>query len=41
VSDTAVWQEYLEAVIKERVEWRDLYRACQDLDTSGYSVSGA
>ncbi|MCS7482167.1 AAA family ATPase [Umezawaea endophytica] len=41
VSDSAVWQEYLEAVIKERVEWRDLYRACQDLDTSGYTVSGA
>ncbi len=41
VSDSAVWQEYLESVIKERVEWRDLYRACQDLDTSGYTVSGA
>ncbi|ROP39209.1 ATP-binding protein [Saccharothrix texasensis] len=31
VSDAAAWQEYLEAVVKERVEWRDLYRACQDL----------
>ncbi|MEU5691000.1 AAA family ATPase [Actinosynnema sp. NPDC020468] len=31
VSDTAAWQEYLEAVVKERSEWRDLYRACQDL----------
>ncbi|NUU21021.1 MAG: AAA family ATPase [Streptomycetaceae bacterium] len=30
VSDTAAWQEYLEAVVKERAEWRDLYRACQD-----------
>lgn len=41
VSDTAAWHEYLEAVVKERADWRDLYRACQDLDTSGYSVSGA
>lgn len=31
VSDTAAWQEYLEAVVKERAEWRDLYRACRDL----------
>ncbi|MEU4442492.1 AAA family ATPase [Actinosynnema sp. NPDC050801] len=31
VSDTAAWQEYLEAVVKERAEWRDLYRACQDM----------
>ncbi|MFT7835413.1 AAA family ATPase [Saccharothrix sp. BKS2] len=31
VSDTAAWQEYLEAVVKERSEWRDLYRACRDL----------
>ncbi|WP_447005077.1 ATP-binding protein [Saccharothrix isguenensis] len=30
VSDTAAWREYLEAVVKERSEWRDLYRACQD-----------
>ncbi|GAA0611795.1 AAA family ATPase [Kutzneria viridogrisea] len=37
VSDTAAWQEYLEAVVKERPEWRDLYRACHDLDTSGYA----
>jgi MoxR-like ATPase len=32
VSDTAAWQEYLEAVVKERKEWRDLYRACRELD---------
>ena len=31
VSDAAAWQEYLEAVVKERAEWRDLYRACQDV----------
>ncbi|RKT51958.1 ATP-binding protein [Saccharothrix australiensis] len=30
VSDTAAWQEYLEAVVKERPDWRDLYRACRD-----------
>ncbi|CCH27452.1 AAA family ATPase [Actinosynnema sp. NPDC047251] len=30
VSDTAAWREYLEAVVKERADWRDLYRACQD-----------
>jgi len=33
VSDATVWQEYLETVLKERAEWRDLYRAC--LDVSG------
>ncbi|TCO64529.1 ATP-binding protein [Actinocrispum wychmicini] len=32
VSDTVAWQEYLEAVVKERKEWRDLYRACRELD---------
>jgi MoxR-like ATPase len=32
VSDTAAWQEYLETVVKERKEWRDLYRACRELD---------
>ncbi|ONI72682.1 ATPase [Actinosynnema sp. ALI-1.44] len=32
VSDTVAWQEYLEAVVKERREWRDLYRACRELD---------
>ena len=33
VSDATVWQEYLETVLKERAEWRDLYRAC--LEVSG------
>jgi MoxR-like ATPase len=37
VSDTAAWQEYLEAVVKERPDWRDLYRACQDHDLAGYA----
>lgn len=32
VSDSVAWQEYLEAVVKERKEWRDLYRACRELD---------
>jgi MoxR-like ATPase len=31
VQDRAVWLEYLEAVVKERKEWRDLYRACRDV----------
>jgi hypothetical protein len=25
------WNEYLEAVVKEREDWRDLYRACREL----------
>jgi MoxR-like ATPase len=31
VQDLAVWQEYLEAVVKERKEWRDIYRACREI----------
>ena len=30
VQDRIVWQEYLEAVVKERDGWKDLYRACRD-----------
>ena len=30
VGDAQVWDEYLEAVVKERPEWRDLYRACRE-----------
>jgi MoxR-like ATPase len=30
VSDRVVWQEYLETVVRERADWRDFYRACQD-----------
>jgi MoxR-like ATPase len=30
VSDRVVWQEYLEAVVRERKEWRDFYRACRE-----------
>jgi MoxR-like ATPase len=31
VSDRVVWQEYLEAVVREREDWRDLYRACREV----------
>jgi MoxR-like ATPase len=30
--DRVVWQEYLETVVKERSGWKDLYRACKDLN---------
>lgn len=32
VQDRVVWQEYLETVVKERSGWKDLYRACKDLN---------
>ena len=31
VQDKVVWQEYLETVVKEREDWKDIYRACRDL----------
>jgi MoxR-like ATPase len=31
VQDSVAWNEYLEAVVKERADWHDLYRACRDL----------
>jgi MoxR-like ATPase len=31
VSDRVVWQEDLEAVVREREDWRDLYRACREV----------
>jgi MoxR-like ATPase len=31
VSDAAVWAEYLEAVVRERRDWADFYRACRDV----------
>ncbi|MBI2571065.1 MAG: AAA family ATPase [Candidatus Schekmanbacteria bacterium] len=31
VQDRIVWQEYLEAVVKERPGWKDLYRACREI----------
>lgn len=32
VQDAIVWREYLETVVKEREGWKDLYRACRDVD---------
>jgi MoxR-like ATPase len=32
LQDGVAWNEYLEAVVRERAGWRDLYRACRDLD---------
>ncbi len=31
VQDTVVWREYLETVVKERTDWKDLYRACREM----------
>ena len=30
VQDGIAWKEYLETVVKEREDWRDLYRACRE-----------
>ncbi|MCX9155624.1 AAA family ATPase [Niveibacterium sp. 24ML] len=32
VQDAVVWREYQETVMKERSDWKDLYRACRDHD---------
>ena len=34
VQDRVIWQEYLETIVRNRPEWKDLYRACRDLETS-------
>lgn len=31
VQDRVVWLEYLQTVVKERDDWRDFYRACQEV----------
>ena len=31
VQDRVVWEEYLETVVKERNNWKDLYAACKEL----------
>ncbi|WP_216908154.1 ATP-binding protein [Nocardia noduli] len=31
VADRVVWTEYLEAVVRERPEWSDFYRACREI----------
>ncbi|MEZ4527117.1 MAG: AAA family ATPase [Desulfobacterales bacterium] len=35
VQDRIVFQEYLETVVKERKDWKDLYRACRDMNSVG------
>ena len=32
IQDQLVWKEYLETVVKERDNWKDLYRACREAD---------
>ena len=31
VQDRVVWLEYLQTVVKERQDWKDLYRSCQEV----------
>lgn len=31
VQDNMIWQEYLETIVKERKDWKDLYRACKEI----------
>ncbi len=31
VADAVIWTEYLEAVVRERPEWSDFYRACREV----------
>jgi len=31
VQDKIVWQEYLETIVRERADWKDLYEACRAL----------
>jgi MoxR-like ATPase len=31
VQDLAIWKEYLETIVRERKDWKDLYGACRDL----------
>ena len=31
VADQVVWSEYLEAVVRERRDWSDFYRACREV----------
>ena len=33
VQDQLVWTEYLDTVVKERADWKDLYRACREQST--------
>lgn len=31
VADTVIWTEFLEAVVRERPDWADFYRACREI----------
>ena len=31
VADQVIWQEYLQTVVRERADWKDLYRACRQV----------
>lgn len=31
VQDKVVWKEYLETVVKQREDWKDIYRACKEI----------
>ena len=31
IQDKTVWLEYLETVVKERKDWKDLYRSCKEM----------
>ena len=30
-ADQGIWQEYLQTVVRERVDWKDFYRACRQV----------
>lgn len=32
VADQAVWTEYLETVVRHRLDWKDFYNACRDVE---------
>ncbi len=32
VQDAVVWKEFLDIVVKEREDWKSLYRACKELE---------
>ena len=32
VQDKVVWNEYLETVVKTREDWKDVYRACKEIN---------
>jgi MoxR-like ATPase len=32
IQDKLVWNEYLETVVKNRTDWKDVYQACKELD---------